>query len=86
MSCDRQMVTGLTITDGVHVPKKYRKDVWKELYCCKKFGVVNHIAYRHSDQGMYKYWLLGRIMFVKSVESECGEKMLHEFNSINWGI
>ena len=85
-SCDRQMVTGLTITDGVHVPKKYRKDVWKELYCCKKFGVVNHIAYRHSNQGMYKYWLLGRIMFVKSVESECGEKMLQEFNSINWGI
>lgn len=46
-SCDRQMVTGLTITDGVHVPKKYRKDVWKELYCCKKFGVASHVAFRH---------------------------------------
>lgn len=85
-SCDRQMVTGLTITDGVHVPKKYRKDVWKELYCCKKFGVASHVAYRHPDQGMYRYWLLGRIMFIKSVEPGCGEKMLQEFNSINWGI
>lgn len=60
-SCDRQMVTGLTITDGVHVPKKYRKDVWKELYCCKKFGVASHIAYRHPDQGMYRQWLLGEL-------------------------
>ena len=85
-SCDRQMVTGLPITDGVHVPKKYRKDVWKELYCCKKFGVASHIAYRHPDQGMYRYWLLGRIMFIKSVEPGCGEKMLQEFNSINWCI
>lgn len=74
------MVTGLTITDGVHVPKKYRKDVWKELYCCKKFGVASHVAFRHLDQGMYKYWLLGRIMLIKTVEPECGEKMLKEFN------
>lgn len=81
---DRQMVTGLTITNGLHVPKKYRKDIWKELYCCKKFGVENQIAFRHPQQGLYKYWLLGRIMFVKSVEPKCGEKMLHEFNSINW--
>lgn len=83
---DRQLVTGLTITDGVHVPKKYRKDVWKELYCCKKFGVENQIAYRHPEQGMYKHWLLGRIMFVKSIEPDCGEKMLKEYNSINWGV
>lgn len=83
---DRQIVTGLTVSNGLHVPKKYRKDVWKELYCCKKFGVANQIAFRHPDQGLYYYWLLGRIMFVKSVEPECGDKMLNEFNSINWGM
>lgn len=81
---DRQMVTGLTVSNGLHVPKKYRKDVWKELYCCKKFGVENQIAFRHPHQGLYKYWLLGRIMFIRSVEPDCGEKMLLKFNSINW--
>lgn len=53
---------------------------------CELICVVNHIAYRHPAQGMYRYWLLGRIMFIKSVEPECGEKMLHEFNLINWEI
>lgn len=86
-SCDRQMVTGLTITDGVHVPKKYRKDVRKELYCCKKFGAVSHIAYRHPDQGMYRYWLLGRIMFIKSespsVDKKCFRNLIRLIGAYN---
>lgn len=83
---DRQTVTGLTVSNGIHVPKKYRKDVWKELYCCKKFGVENQIAFRHPNQGLYKYWLLGRIMFIRSIEPDCGNKMLEEFNELNWVI
>lgn len=83
---DRQMVTGLTVSNGIHVPKKYRKDVWKELYCCKKFGVENQKEFRHPAQGMYKYWLLGRIMYVRSIEPDCGNKMLEEFNKLNWTI
>ena len=80
----RQMVTGLTVTNGVHIPKTYRKDVWMELHCCKKFGVKNHIQHMNHGKGFYKQWLLGRIMYVRSVDRACGDKMLIEFNGLKW--
>lgn len=97
----RQMVTGLTIDHGVHVPKAYRKEVLKELYCCLKFGASNHITYRNmlrrnqlmatgisadkiQDLGFYKQWLLGRIMYIRSIEPMTGNKMLEQYNKISW--
>lgn len=80
----RQMVTGLTVSDGVHVPKKYRKDVWMELHCCHNFGVQNHIQHLNNKKGFYKQWLLGRIMYIKSVDKTCGDRMLESFNRLNW--
>lgn len=87
-SGQRRMVTGLTISDGVHVPKKYRDEVLRELYFCKKFGVESHIemhrAVHNSQQGFYKEWLLGKIMFINSIEPETGKKMLDIFNNLSW--
>jgi RNA-directed DNA polymerase len=82
----RQLVTGLTISDGVHVPQKYKKDVKKHLYACKKYGVEHHLAFIKSNKGMYKEWLLGRICFIKSIESETGDILLNMFNEIDWLI
>lgn len=79
-----QMVTGLTVTHGVFVPKKYRKEVWKELYCCKKFTPYAHCQYRYPDKGFYKDWLKGRIMFIRSIDPACGNKMLDAFNQLKW--
>ncbi len=87
-SGQRRMVTGLTISDGVHVPKKYRDEILRELYFCKKFGVESHIqvhrAIHNSTQGFYKEWLLGRIMFINSIEPDTGKKMLDIFNNLSW--
>ena len=80
----RQMVTGLTVTNGVHVPKSYRKDVWMELHCCKKFGVETHYLYLNNNKRYYKQWLLGRIMFIRSIDKECGNKMLEIFKKLSW--
>ena len=82
----RQMVTGLTITHNVNVPKAYRKDVWRELHFLKKFGYESHLQ-KHQEVigkeiGFYKQWLLGRIMYIRSVNETCGNKMLDEFNSV----
>lgn len=98
---NRQTVTGLTINNGVHVPKSYRKDILKELHCCQKFGASAHIRYRNEerrkalesngvkavdirDLGFYRQWLLGRIMYVRSIEPTTGKKMLDEYNKISW--
>lgn len=84
----KQEVTGLTINNGVHVPKKYRHDIWRELHFCEKHGVVPHIAHINQRngtcRGLYKQWLLGRIMYVRSVDKECGQRMLEEFNKLDW--
>ena len=77
-------VTGLTVTDGVHVPKKYRKEVWRELYFCKKFGVYEHYNQMGTDKGLYQAWLRGRIMFIRQIDPACGNKMLSAFNELNW--
>lgn len=82
----RQMVTGLTVTHGVNVPKAYRKEVWRELHFLKRFGYENHLI-KHQETigkevGFYKQWLLGRIMYIRSINPECGNRMLQQFNSI----
>ena len=80
----RKEVTGLTVTEGVHVPKKYRKEVWRELYFCKKFGVYEHYHNMNTNKGLYKAWLRGRIMFIRQIDPACGNKMLEKFNELNW--
>lgn len=77
-------VTGLTVTSGVHVSKKYRKEVWRELYFCKKFGVYEHYKQMGTDKGLYQAWLRGRIMFIRQIDPVCGNKMLSAFNDLNW--
>lgn len=77
-------VTGLTVTSGVHVSKKYRKEVWRELYFCKRFGVYEHYNHMNTDKGLYQAWLRGRIMFVRQIDPACGNKMLSAFNDLNW--
>ena len=80
----KKEVTGLTVTNGVHVPKKYRKEVWRELYFCKRFGVYEHYHNMGTDKGLYKDWLRGRIMFIRQIDPACGNRMLAQFNELNW--
>ncbi len=80
----RMRVTGLTIENGVHVPKAYRKQVLRELHFAKKYGPDNHCKRTGNKKGYFKEWLLGRIMFVRSIDRVSGDKMLQTFNEINW--
>lgn len=88
--CMRQKVTGLTVSGGVHVPKSYRKDIWRELYFCRKFGTIQHMrhlnTYYKTNRCFYKSWLLGRIQYVKQINPEIGDKMLTQFNELNWAL
>lgn len=80
----RMMVTGLTVGNGVHVPKEYRKQVLRELHFAKKYGPENHCRKVRNEKGYFREWLLGRIMFVRSIDKEAGTRMLEIFNDINW--
>lgn len=83
----RQMVTGLTISDGIHVPRSLKKEIRKHIYCCTKFGVEAHLKYiKMSGKKFYKEWLLGKIFYVNAVEPDAAEKLLNEFNLIDWPL
>jgi len=81
----RQIVLGLTVTEGVHVPKKYKKEIWTHLKYCNVFGPIQHLKnINQEDKAAYKDWLFGRICYVKSIEKEIGERMMNQFNDISW--
>lgn len=81
---NRMEVTGLTVSNGVHVPKQYRNEVLRELYFARKYGVDQHCKKKGYTKGFYKEWLLGRIRFIHSIDKLAGDKMLTKFNEIKW--
>ena len=82
----RQIVTGLIINDGVKVQKLFKREVRKHLYFAKKFGVNGHLTHIGCHKKAYRDWLLGCILFVRSVEFDVGESMLVDFDSIDWSF
>ena len=72
----RQEVTGLTVTNGVHVSQRFKKEILRELHFCKKFGIYEHYKHLNTTKGLYKEWLRGKIMFVRQIDPACGNKML----------
>lgn len=81
-----QKVTGLNVTHGVTVPKSYRKDVKRHLHFCLKNGPENHQKRIGNNKQFYKYWLLGRIQYIRHINPEIGKKLLQDFNNIQWPL
>ena len=80
----RQEVTGLLINERVRVPRQYKKDIYRHLHFCLKYGGLGHFKYIHSSYNMSREWLLGRIFYVNAVEPEDAKKMLYLFNQVDW--
>lgn len=81
----RQTVTGLTVSERAYVNRKFKDEVNRHVYACKKFGVAEHLQHEGIEQGFFKEWLLGKIMFINSVEPKTASKLLHIFNKeIEW--
>ena len=82
----RQLVTGLLVDKKVRVPKKFKKEIYRHLYFCKKYGALSHFQRINPDKGYRKEWLLGKIFFVNSIEPDEAKKMFRIVNQINWEI
>lgn len=81
----KQMVTGLTVSNDVHIPQSFKRDVKKHIYGCVNFGVENHLKFMDiEEKHLYKEWLLGKIYFINSIEPETAKKLMIEFNKIIW--
>ncbi|OZB93678.1 reverse transcriptase family protein [Paenibacillus sp. XY044] len=83
----KRMVTGIIVSgDKLRVPKKYKKDIWKHLHYALLYGPDGHTSRIKVNPATFKEWLLGRIMYVRSVEKDAAEDMLKVFNEISWGF
>lgn len=87
----RQLVTGLSISNGVHVTKKYRKDIMRHIYFCRKYGVEAHLKrqetfFTNYNAMSFHDWLYGSICFINSVEPEYSKRILVQFNKIDWVV
>jgi RNA-directed DNA polymerase len=82
----RQIVTGLLIDGKVRVPKKFKKEIYRHLHFCYKYGAYSHFQRICPDKGYRKEWLLGKIYFVYAIEPVEAKKMLEIANTINWEI
>jgi RNA-directed DNA polymerase len=87
----KQFVTGLTVTHGFHVPKKFRQEIYKHLYYSKKYGPFEHLKRWMNDNQKgeeiiygFKDWLQGSIAYVYSIDNKNGRKMFEQFNKIVW--
>lgn len=82
----KQMVTGLLIDDKVRIPKKYKKDIYRHLFFCKKYGALSHFNRIAPEKGYRKEWMLGKILFVNAIEPDEAKKMFELVKQINWEI
>ena len=82
----KQIVTGLLINDTIRVTKKFKKDILRHLYFCKKLGPSKHFTFIAPDKSYHKEWLIGKILFINSVEPDVAKHMFNIVKEINWEI
>ncbi len=80
----RQEVTGLIVNKKVGVPKTYIKEIRKEIYFCKKYGVSSHLLRTENHKSFYKEHLYGKAYFINMVDKKLGKAILQELDSIMW--
>lgn len=77
----RQSVTGIIVNQKIQVPAEYRKAVRKEIYYCRKYGVISHLTQLNDltylpagQQGVSNYLavLLGKVNFILQVNAGDG--------------
>jgi len=67
----RQIVTGIVVNEKMQVNIDYRKNIRKEIYYIKKYGLISHMNHSKIEISKEKYLnqLLGRINFVLQVDN-----------------
>ncbi len=81
----RQEVTGLLVNgDKIRVCKKYKRELYQELYYCSKYGVENHLQKIGCNKSFYKEHVYGKIYFVNMVEPDEAKKMFAIAKNIQW--
>lgn len=83
----RQEVTGVMVdSDKPRVPQKFKRQIYRHLHFCKKYGTWKHFEYVMPGVDHARQWLYGKIFYVNSIEPEEGKKMLALADALDWGL
>lgn len=67
----KQKITGIVVNEKIQVDSIYRKKIRQEMYYIQKYGINEHIkALNIGDKEKYLKSLLGKILFVLSIDSK----------------
>ena len=83
----RQEVTGVMVDgDKPRVPQRFKRQIYRHLHFCKKYGARQHFAHVMPGVGHARQWLYGKIFYVNSIEPDEGKKMLALADELDWGL
>ena len=82
----RQVVTGITVNEKLQVPNYYRKEIRKEIYYCKIFGVESHLEHcniknQYTKQSYINH-LCGKINYVLMI-NPCDREFIKYKHDVN---
>lgn len=80
----RQEVTGLIVNKKVNIPKSFIKELKKEIYFCKKYGVSSHLEKIECNKSFFKEYLYGKVYFINMINKKLGNSLLKQLNEIEW--
>ena len=78
---DYKIVTGLTINTKANVPKKEIREVRAIIRNCIKYGPDSQ---NREGKANFKDSLRGRVEYIRSINPPLGDKLMQEFNKIEW--
>ena len=81
-----KFITGLVVQNGtVRVPKRFKRELKKEVHYCQKFGVTNHLINSGAKKFInYREHLYGKAYYIFMVEPEVGTWFLEQLDRIAW--
>ena len=66
----QQKITGIVVNEKTQVERKYRKEIRKEIYYIKKYGIDSHLnRINCSYKEKYLNKLYGRILFALQINN-----------------
>ena len=66
---NRQTVTGIVVNKKLQISSQYRKEIRKQIYFIKKYGIESHLKFTNKNMSKTKYLnsLYGKINYVLQI-------------------
>lgn len=74
---------GLNITSTIKIRSEYKRELRKEIYFCKKYGIESHLdKTKKNGRSNFIQYLYGKAYYVSMIEPSVGRGILEELDEI----